>query len=111
MGKENEARTDSSLDIVTINDYHKVMKGIRIADLKSHLSEHLRHVRRGRTLTILDRNTPIARMVPFKENSGLLQVRSPLPDSPKLQQIQLPPPLRRQKDIVTFLLKDRQVDR
>ncbi len=35
----------------------------RIAELKSRLSEHLRSVRTGRTLTILDRDTPIARIV------------------------------------------------
>jgi prevent-host-death family protein len=49
------------------------MKGIGIADLKARLSEHLKAVRRGRTLTILDRNTPIARIVPITE--GPLKVR------------------------------------
>jgi len=41
------------------------MKKVGIADLKERLSEHLRKVRRGQTLTVLDRETPIARIVPF----------------------------------------------
>lgn len=41
------------------------MKGVGIADLKARLSEHLRAVRRGRTITVLDRNVPVARIVPF----------------------------------------------
>jgi antitoxin (DNA-binding transcriptional repressor) of toxin-antitoxin stability system len=32
---------------------------VRIADLKARLSEHLRSVRNGDTLTVLDRGTPV----------------------------------------------------
>jgi prevent-host-death family protein len=42
-----------------------VMKAVRIADLKARLSEHLRAVRKGRTLTVFDRDTPVARIVPY----------------------------------------------
>jgi len=96
---------------MTRNDYLIVMITVRIAELKSRLSEHLRQVRRGESLTVLDRNTPIARVVPFDEKAGLLKVRPPLPHTPKLQRIPLPPPLRRHKDIVTYLLDERQVER
>jgi prevent-host-death family protein len=41
------------------------MKGVGIADLKARLSEHLKAVRRGRTLTVLDRQTPVAQIVPY----------------------------------------------
>ena len=37
------------------------MKSVGIAELKARLSEHLKSVRRGRTLTVLDRETPVAR--------------------------------------------------
>jgi len=40
-----------------------VMTNVRIADLKARLSEYLRRVRRGDVLTVLDRKTPIARIV------------------------------------------------
>ena len=41
------------------------MKSIGTADLKAHLSEHLQSVRRGDTITVLDRRVPIARIVPI----------------------------------------------
>jgi prevent-host-death family protein len=41
------------------------MKAVKIADLKNNLSKHLIRVRRGGSVTILDRDTPIARIVPF----------------------------------------------
>ncbi len=42
------------------------MKTVGIADLKARLSEHLRAVKRGRTLTVLDRDTPVAQLVPIE---------------------------------------------
>lgn len=96
---------------MTIYDYHMTMIGIRIADLKSRLSEHLRKVRAGGTLTILDRDTPIARIVPWKAGSGFLKLRPPLPGAPKLQRVPLPPPLRHRGDIVKLLMEERQDDR
>ncbi len=87
------------------------MKNVRIADLKSRLSEHLRHVRAGRTLTVLDRDTPIAYIVPCTDNKALLSVRAPLPGAPKLRRIPLPPPLKLRKDIVSILLEEREPER
>lgn len=87
------------------------MNGVRIADLKSHLSEHLRTVRSGRSLTILDRDTPVARIVPWKHEDGFLRLRRPLPGAPKLSQVPLPSPLPFRGDIVDLLLEERQEDR
>jgi prevent-host-death family protein len=89
------------------------MNIVKIADFKSRLSEHLRQVRRGHTLTIMDRNTPIARVVPYsnEKQGGYLQVRKPLAGSPKPHQIPLPPPLRLKRDIVRLLLEERQGER
>ncbi|MGH8653255.1 MAG: type II toxin-antitoxin system Phd/YefM family antitoxin [Gammaproteobacteria bacterium] len=96
---------------MTINDYHKTMMRVRIADLKSHLSEHLRKVRSGHSLTVLDRDTPIARIVPYEQDGASLKVRPPLPGAPKLQRVPLPPPLRLQRDIVDLLMEERQAER
>ncbi len=41
------------------------MKRVKIADLKNNLSRHLAHVRAGGDLVVLDRETPVARVVPF----------------------------------------------
>jgi antitoxin (DNA-binding transcriptional repressor) of toxin-antitoxin stability system len=93
---------------MTIDDYDMVMNDVRIADLKSRLSEHLRKVRAGRTLRVLDRDTPIARIVPWVEAGAGLQVRKPLPGAPELRRVSLPPPLRTKTDIVELLLDERQ---
>jgi prevent-host-death family protein len=41
------------------------MTVVKIADLKNNLSSHLARVRKGGEITVLDRDTPIARIVPF----------------------------------------------
>ena len=45
---------------------------VRISELKAHLSEHLRDVRRGGRVTIYDRETPIAEIIGL--GSSLSQV-------------------------------------
>lgn len=87
------------------------MNTVKIADLKNRLSEHLRKVRAGRTLTILDRDHPIARLVPIEKTGASLTVRAPLASAPKLQRVPLPPPLRLRKDILAFLNQERQDER
>ena len=96
------------LAFMTSLDYHVTMSGVRVADLKSKLSAHLRKVRAGRTVTVLDRTVPIARIVPYEEEGGALTVRTPLPDAPSLKQLPLPPPLQLHHDIVELLLEERQ---
>src|SRR5207245_11598937 len=86
------------------------MISVRIAELKSRLSEHLRKVRAGRTITVLDRDTPIARIVPYGEGTPLV-VRSPVLGAPKLQRVPLPPVLRVRGDVVSLLLEERQGNR
>jgi prevent-host-death family protein len=87
------------------------MNTVKLADLKSRLSEHLRKARAGRSMTILDRNHPIARLVPIEMTGASLTVRSPLVSTPKLQRVPLPPPLRLRKDILAFLNDERQDER
>ena len=96
---------------ITNCDYLVTMISVRIADLKNRLSEHLRKVRAGRSVTILDRDTPIARIVPYETNGSSLTIRSPLAGSPTLQRVSLPPPLRLPKDVIAFLMEERQGER
>lgn len=79
-----------------------VMKTVGIADLKAHLSEYLRAVRRGRTLTVLDRKSPIARLVPVE--AGPLEVRRASRRTVDLAQ---PPPTTPATDSLALLLEDR----
>ncbi len=112
-GATSPARShrDSSIAFVTSFDYYLAMNTVRIADLKSRLSEYLRKVRSGRSLTVLDRDTPIARILPYEQDGASLKVRSPLPGAPKLSRVTLPPPLRLRRDIVSLLLEERQGER
>ena len=87
------------------------MTTVKIAELKAHLSEHLRRVRRGEVLTILDRTTPIARVVPFEGPGETLRVRHPLHRAKSLRDVALPPKLRISRDIVDLLMQERQSER
>ncbi|HUF50899.1 MAG TPA: type II toxin-antitoxin system prevent-host-death family antitoxin [Longimicrobiales bacterium] len=83
------------------------MKQVRIADLKARLSEYLRAVRRGETIAVLDRDTPIAQIVPIRARAAL-QVRKPERGAPALNRVRLLEPINLSADIVDLLLEERQ---
>ena len=86
------------------------MMEVRIAELKARLSEYLRAVRRGETIAVLHRDTPVARIVPVREYAAL-HVRKPAPDAPPLNRVRLPSPATQAIDIVDLLLEERQGSR
>ena len=86
------------------------MRKVRIAELKSHLSENLRAVRRGETIAVLDRETPVARIVPVHER-GSLAIRKPTPGAPPPNRVPLPKSLGLEVDVVRLLLEERQGNR
>jgi prevent-host-death family protein len=51
------------------------MKRVRSAELEARLGEFLRAVRRGESIAVMDRETPVARIVPVR---GRLAPRSRL---------------------------------
>jgi prevent-host-death family protein len=79
------------------------MSDVRIADLKARLSEHLRSVRNGGTLTVLDRDTPVARIVPFAAQP--LEIRKA---QRRVRDLKLPPKPAKRTDSVAVLLEDRR---
>jgi prevent-host-death family protein len=79
------------------------MRKVGIADLKAHLSQHLRWVRAGRTITIVDRDTPVAQIVPY-DLERPLEIRRA---TRKPSELHLPPPSARRTDSLTLLLRDR----
>ena len=79
------------------------MSEVRIADLKARLSEHLRSVRNGGTVTVLDRDTPVAQIVPFVAPS--LEVRKA---KRRLRDVKLPPKPSKRTDSVAILVEDRR---
>ena len=94
---------------MTTSGYNQVMRQARIAELKARLSEYLRSVRRGETVTVLDRETPVARIVPIRQPG--LRVRKPTPGTPPLNRFPLPAPLELQIDVVKLLLEEREGQR
>jgi prevent-host-death family protein len=87
-----------------------VMKQVRIAELKSQLSKYLRAVRRGETIAVLDRDTPVAQIVPVPGQAAL-RVRKPAPGTPAPNRIPRPQAAKLSVDIVKLLLEERQVHR
>jgi prevent-host-death family protein len=69
------------------------MRAVRIAELKSRLSEYLRAVRNGETISVLDRETPVAHIVPVREGVAL-RIRKPAPGTPPPNRVRLPKPLK-----------------
>lgn len=77
------------------------MKTINISTLKSTLSSALRQVRNGSSIVVIDRDIPVARIIPYQEKPALT-VRKPkksftIPDS----NLNIP------VDPLSFLMEDR----
>ena len=83
------------------------MKQVRIADLKARLSEYLRAVRGGESIAVLDRDTPIAQLIPVREPRAL-RVRKPAQGSLPPHRVKVPKRARLNVDIVQLLLDERQ---
>jgi prevent-host-death family protein len=92
---------------MTISSHNRVMKQVRIAELKARLSEYLRIVRRGETIAVLDRDTPVAQIVPVRDRS-VLRVRKPAPGAPAPRRVPLPKAAKLNLDVVQLLLEERQ---
>ncbi len=83
------------------------MRRVRIADLKSRLSEYIHVVQRGETVSVLHRDTPVAQIIPVREKATL-QIRKPAAGTPAPNRVPLPKPLGSSVDIVSLLLEERQ---
>lgn len=85
------------------------MKRIGIADLKARLSEHIRYVRAGHEVTVLDRSRAVARIVPIEEHAPIRA--RPALGSVRFQDVPLPEPLGLEFDVVSILIEERDADR
>jgi prevent-host-death family protein len=95
---------EEAVDPTTTRGYRQVMTKVGIADLKAHLSHYLRKVRAGRTLTVLDRDTPVARIVPIDADAPLQMRRA----TRKPSDLRPSPPCPAPTDSLSVLLRDRQ---
>ncbi len=70
--------------------------GVNVRDLRQNLSVHLRLVKAGRTLRVLERGRPVALLTPFPGRGSALErlVSEGRAMSPRLELSELPPPRR-----------------
>lgn len=92
------------VDVMDTHDYHMVMITVGTADLKAHLSEHLKAVRRGETIVVLDRREPIARIVPVGAVGLELVIR---PANGALKDVPLLGPSPSTRDVLEQLREER----
>jgi prevent-host-death family protein len=78
------------------------MTKVGIADLKARLSEHLKSVRKGRTITVLDRGTPVAQITPVATEP--IAVRRA---TRRVRDLPVPPRAAHPTDSLAVLLDDR----
>jgi prevent-host-death family protein len=54
------------------------MTRVKVAELKDHLSEHLRAAERGAEVVVTDRDRPIARITPYAPAEARASLRPPV---------------------------------
>jgi prevent-host-death family protein len=83
-----------------------VMKQANVSDLKARLSGYLARVRAGDTVVVCDRNTPIARIVPYDERDDGFVVHEAQQPAADIRKVRGVKP-RKQVDVVRMLREDR----
>lgn len=92
---------------MAISGHSVTMRQVGIAELKSRLSKYLRAVRRGETISVLDRETPVAQLVPVRQK-GALRIQKPAPGTSPPNRVELPTPIALKLDVVALLMEERQ---
>lgn len=82
------------------------MKRVKIAELRDHLSRHLREVERGAEVEVTDRERPIARIVPTSR-TGVPVVLPPKRPFSSIRRKRYPP-ARWDVSSTDLLLEERQ---
>ena len=82
------------------------MKEAKISELKAKLSGYLATVRRGESVLVTDRRTPIAVLVPYEETEDRLTIEEPTAPLGGLKKIRGVRP-RRPIDVVKLLRESR----
>ena len=94
---------------VTISGHNGFMKKVKVAVLKAKLSHYLRLVRKGETVTVYDRDKPVAEIIPVRKSR--LTLRPPFPGSPALGKIPRLPPMHGGGGVLDLLLEERRKGR
>lgn len=81
------------------------MKSAKITQFKAELSKYLRYVRKGEEVVILDRTTPLACVLPFKQEENFL-LEEAIESAQKLFSIRVEP-IPGLKNSLEFLREER----
>jgi prevent-host-death family protein len=101
--------TSHTLALMTTYSHNMVMSDAKVSQLKAKLSAYLSEVRAGGTVVVYDRNTPIARLVPFREDEDDIVIVEASGSPSELKKIK---GVRPKKPIdVDKLLRDLREDR
>jgi antitoxin (DNA-binding transcriptional repressor) of toxin-antitoxin stability system len=74
LSMANRAEPRRTVDRLAATWLHVAMTRVKIAELKDHLSEHLRAVEGGREIEVMDRDRPIARIAPIPKDAPRIHV-------------------------------------
>jgi len=82
---------------------------VRIAALKAKFSEYLRRVRRGESLIVMDRDRPVAQLVPIDNHRDDALIVTPGAGTyARMGDMPLPDCVQLSEDPVRYLLEDRE---
>ncbi len=85
------------------------MKRANVSELKSRLSSYLAEVKKGDTVVVCERQTAIARLIPYEDQDRDFKVHEATEPLPKLREIR---PVRLRKRVnVGKMLQDMRGDR
>ncbi len=109
-------------DTPTKSGYYGVMKHANISQIRDHLSEYLRTVRKGETVIVYDRATPVARLEPvpaadrdappsYRRALAAGIVIPPRTVDDAIQKLAPPPKSKRSVRLVDALVEERRAGR
>lgn len=82
---------------------------VNIAKFKARMGKYLRFVRAGEELIVLDRNTPIAQVVPISQADALaVEIREPTTSFKEVLKSPRPEKRKVSIDSLAFLLEERR---
>ncbi len=83
---------------------------VSVSRIKSSLSQFLRIVKSGKEITVTDRSHPVARLVPYVEETVSLQIKLPTRPASDMNKLFDLPPLKKniKTDSLSLLLEDRR---
>lgn len=83
------------------------MLQVKISDFKSHLSEHIRSVRQGGVVVVMDRYSPVASLIPYVGSKGGLELIPATKKNPKSLQHLKKIKLKKPVDVLEILAQER----